>query len=396
MATNVFRGGAPAVAKVVTVTPANVEIGDVFNLILTMDDATTVTVTFTATATTVANVTAGLVAAWNASGASEVQRITAADATTALTLTADTSGVPFALTTSTTDGGGANTQTLTAVVTTASSGPNDVNVAGNWSLGTVPAAGEDVEIGAAAPAVLYSLGTLSGTALGSFCRRTGHSAAVGRYEDGRLYYLQIDPGATRCEIYGSGSLCAIDIGSRALSPIINHSGASAGSGWHAVYLKGSALATPQIMAGDVAIGGGPNGTPGGTATVTAGFSVEGGSLTVYRGATVAGTTARVADGATLTAWVSIPTVVVNPGGTFTQSAGNWTTLTAHDGATVNADAGGTYATTNLVDAAVLDAARTFVAKTFSTVNEYSRNADRRYIESLVTWTTLNRTYAMAS
>lgn len=118
MATNYYLGTTTARQQVVTVTPANVEVGDIFRLTLTLDDSSVITITFTATAATVANVTAGLTAAWNASLNPWVAAITAADNTTNLTLTADVAGVPFSLTTSTANGGAVDDQTLTAVVTT--------------------------------------------------------------------------------------------------------------------------------------------------------------------------------------------------------------------------------------------------------------------------------------
>src|SRR3990167_4278089 len=118
-----WRGSATAVAQVDKFTPATVEVNDIFTLTLTDDNGATVAISFTATATTVANVTAGLTAAWNASTDPRAANITAADVTTYMTLTADTAGRPFSVASSTTDGGGAATQTLTRAVTTASSGP---------------------------------------------------------------------------------------------------------------------------------------------------------------------------------------------------------------------------------------------------------------------------------
>ena len=98
------------VAMEIRVTPATVEVGDVFDII-----AAGVTIaTFTATDATVANVTAGLETTWNASTSDYATYVTATDQTTYLELLGDT-GQGFAVTTSTTDGGGADTQTLVAV-----------------------------------------------------------------------------------------------------------------------------------------------------------------------------------------------------------------------------------------------------------------------------------------
>lgn len=98
MADNIFTGNAIAVAQVWKVTPAGVEIGDVFTLTINGKS-----ISFTATAATVANVTAGLVAAWNASLIAEFAEVTASDAGTHLLLTADTAGKPFIVSSSTTN-----------------------------------------------------------------------------------------------------------------------------------------------------------------------------------------------------------------------------------------------------------------------------------------------------
>lgn len=158
MASNVWLGSASNTAQVDRFTPANVEIGDVFTLTATGEDGATAAVNFTATAATVANVTAGLVAAWNASTNYLHSRITAADATTSLTLTADAAGEPFSVAPTTTNGGAANTQTLTRTAVTANSGSQDFNTADNWLTGAVPATGDSIDFdGRAASNVRYGL-----------------------------------------------------------------------------------------------------------------------------------------------------------------------------------------------------------------------------------------------
>ena len=176
MASKFYRGTAAAVQMVDRFTPANVEIGDIFTLTATGEDGSTAAVTFTATAATVANVTAGLVAAWNASTNALHTGVTAADATTSLTLTADTAGVPFSVASSTTDGGGANTQTLTRAAVTANSGPSDWNIAANWSDNAVPVTGDNVTLdGRMAAAVLYGLNQ-AGVTLASLRHYVGAKA----------------------------------------------------------------------------------------------------------------------------------------------------------------------------------------------------------------------------
>lgn len=88
--------GTVPVAQVWTSTPANVDVGDTFTLIINGT-----TVSFTATAATVANVTAGLSAAINASA--QASAVTAVDGTTLVTITSDAAGTAFTGTTGTTN-----------------------------------------------------------------------------------------------------------------------------------------------------------------------------------------------------------------------------------------------------------------------------------------------------
>ena len=114
MTLKIWRGDAPAVAQVTTVTPANVEIGDVFALIINGKS-----VSFTATAATASNVCDGLAAAIAASDIQEFGEFTAESANGVLTLTAATAGVPFVVTSSTTNAGASSV----VVATTNQGGP---------------------------------------------------------------------------------------------------------------------------------------------------------------------------------------------------------------------------------------------------------------------------------
>lgn len=147
-----------AVAQEDRFTPANVEVNDIFTLTVTGDDGVTNAVNFTATATTVANVTAGLTAAWNASTHRLCTPITATDMTTYMKLVADTAGRSFSVAATTTDGGGNNNQTLTKTSQTASAGPEDWGLAGNWFTNAVPVDSDNVVIDArATDDLIYSM-----------------------------------------------------------------------------------------------------------------------------------------------------------------------------------------------------------------------------------------------
>lgn len=186
-----WRGNAPAVAQVTRATPLHVGTGDVF--VLTINGKS---VTFTAATSTVANVTAGLVAAWNASTHPEMEEITAADATTHLNLTADTKGKPFTVTGSVRDADGNSVESLAVTTTTNSSGPNDWSVGANWSTGGAPGTGDTVVIDVPV-SILYGLSQSSVTLASltvsdSFgAARVGLPESTGSYAEYRGTYLAI-------------------------------------------------------------------------------------------------------------------------------------------------------------------------------------------------------------
>jgi hypothetical protein len=110
---------------VMTVTPATVEIGDVFSL---LDNCGQPIVSYTAAAATVADVVAGLTSAWNLSTNAIAVKYTAADVGgTHMTLTGDAAGTWHAVTAAAVNGGAADTQTMVlthAPVAPASDAPN--------------------------------------------------------------------------------------------------------------------------------------------------------------------------------------------------------------------------------------------------------------------------------
>lgn len=134
MATLYWKGHAPAVAQVTTVTPGGTMTGQTFTI--TVGDTTLSYTAGSDTATVIAQALAGL---WNNSTHPYHASITASQDLGVLTLTADVAGVPFVVTASAT-----GSATLTVNTTTASSGPNDWQTAANWSTGSLPANGDVV------------------------------------------------------------------------------------------------------------------------------------------------------------------------------------------------------------------------------------------------------------
>ena len=155
-------------AQIATFTPANVQIGDVFTVVIGGN-----TVSFTATAATVANVTAGLTAAINANTAAAAL-VTAVDSTTEVTVTSDSVGVNTPImTSSATNGTTSSTNTLAA----------DLMVVAAGSVSNVDASsgvvgGQTLTIGsgslavptlvATSPSARYVLGGTTGNAIATF------------------------------------------------------------------------------------------------------------------------------------------------------------------------------------------------------------------------------------
>lgn len=260
MATLVFTGNAQAVTQVATATPANVEAGDVFTLTINGKS-----VDYTATTTVLADVVAGLVSAVNFSVIPEFQEITASDAATHVVLTADTSGKPFTVSGSATDGGGTDTQTLTIATLVQATGPNHWDNADNWSTGNVPAGGDDVFIENTETSILYGLGQ-SAVALARLAVSAGFTGQIGLPRvngDGSAEYVEYRPRflaveATVIEIgrgSGSGSgRIQIDSGSTATALTVHSTGLPADDNAPAVLWKGTAAGnTLDVLGGSVGV-----------------------------------------------------------------------------------------------------------------------------------------------
>jgi len=260
MATKLWVGNAVAVAQVDDITPANVEVGDIFTVTINGKS-----VSYTAVAATVADVTAGLVAALNLSTIQEFAEITWADATTKLTATADTAGKPFTLTTSTTNGGAADTQTLTRTASVANAGPNVWDTPNNWDGGVVPITGDDVIIGTEGGDILYGLDQsavtlLTLTILQGFANTIGlpetNADSSTEYPEYRDTYLKV--GATDIVIgtgAGNGSSrIKINTGAVQTTMLVKNSGQSSDDAVPAILWKGThASNAVNINRGDVGI-----------------------------------------------------------------------------------------------------------------------------------------------
>lgn len=142
MSVKVWSGGAAAIAQVDKVTPATATDADITSIKIEDHEGLTHTFTYTTTATdTVATICDGLVAAAlvaKTGSADGWKDVTVADVTTHITITADTAGDPFTITSSV-----SGTGTATRAAVTANAGPNIFGAAENWVGDALPVTATD-------------------------------------------------------------------------------------------------------------------------------------------------------------------------------------------------------------------------------------------------------------
>lgn len=379
MATLKWRGDAPAVAQVNTVTPASVTIGNTFTVTINGK-----AITVTATAATVANVTALLAAAIAASTIPEFQEVTAADATTAVTLTANTAGVPFTQTSSSATGSGSAGHSLSTSTTTANSGPNSW-LAANFSTGSLPVDGDTVYFENSDVDVLYELdqSSIDLAALyiaQSFTGKIGlpYFNASG-YVEYRTRYLTLTADTVNIG-YGEGSgsgRILLSLGNNATVLNISNTGGAIEQGVPAVVVQGHASATYTfvILKGSLGVA-----TELSQVCVIDSITVADGTVTLGSGCTL--TTVAMAGG-TLATYVGATTLTVT-GGTATHFAGAIATLTI-DGGTVYYRSTSTITTLKVGTDATIDFTQDPNARTVTTT---TIQASSKIVDTnkTVTWT----------
>jgi hypothetical protein len=353
MATKVWIGAAARVARVVTITPANVGIGNTFTVTFAGGRA----YTFTATTTTVAHVVLGLYALLTASGQDPmIQRLTFTiddPATpTKLTITGE-SGVSFAVTASASGG----TATNTATVVTAGTGPNYWDNVNNWDTASLPANGDTAIFDNSNISCLYNLSdTFTGLTAGSGLAEL----RIGRGFTGQIGLPQNDPNGypnagyrpTYLEVAavlinigagsGSGSgRIKLDNKTQATTLTVYATGQPLDS--EAVFFKGTGANVVHLLGGSAAVAG----LPGEVSTVTT-FNVTAASANQppqFRiGAGVTLTTLNMIGGTGTV--LCAGTTLTKAGGSLTLiGTGGWTTLTNNAGL-VDDQSSGTIGTLN--------------------------------------------------
>jgi len=260
MSTTRWRGDAPAVAQVQTVTIGTNDVTTTYKVTI---NGKTVSVPGDAggansTATDLLNALKG------ATVPQEFNEITWTAATNVVTGTAAKPGKPFTLAASASGGTG----TISTAVTTAGSGPNDVSVAANWSAGVLPATGDDIIFDNGASDALYGLAQSavtpnSITVLPGFTGKIGLPAvnadnASATYFEYRPQYLQYGTtgvgGTVNVTINGGAGRIKLDQGSAPAIWNVLNSAQRLESGIPAILLKGSNAANAlNVNKGDVGV-----------------------------------------------------------------------------------------------------------------------------------------------
>jgi len=295
--------------------------------------------------------------AWNASTEPEMVEITASVGTDTVTLTADTAGKPFTVTSSV-SGGTGTIGSVTA--STANSSPEDFNTAGNYSTGALPTGSDDLIFDAGASnGAKWRLGSLSAVTLTSLTFLSNFEYDAGlpelntdgdQYPEYRPTYIAI--GATTVNIgdrsglgQGSGRI-KLNNGSIQAALNVYSTGSPADTLLPAFIWKGT-HASNVLNLEEGSIGVALFGAE--TATIAT-IRQAGGSLVCGSGTTL--TTITQSGGSLDTASAII--TKTHRGGTHTHRSGALTTLTITNG-TVDYRSDGTITTLTVSDGGVFDA-----------------------------------------
>lgn len=254
----------------------------------------------------------------------------------------------------------------------------DYGTAGNWSPSGVPVTGDVVRIPPGTAAITAGLNQ-SAVVLDGFYVEPGYSAAIGTISAN----LQVTVDTGLPFVFAGQGQAYIDIGSSAISPIINNTSTVAAGLGFGLYLIGSAIATLTVNRGSVGLAarGGNTST---AATVNSDFiSNQAGDVTLYLGAGCTLTTVNQTGG-TLTVNSAATTITTLAGTLFVAGTGAVTTLT-NNGATCYPTSTGTITTCN-ANSGITDFTRSQVARTVTTLATQGNDAVIVYDPSFLTVT----------
>lgn len=411
MATRTWLGKATAVAQVTTVQITAYDAATTY--ILTVGGETVSTDGDTDVNTTATN----LAQAWNDATHPYFSGVTASADTDTVTLTSDTVGAPFVVTSSVSGGTG----TIGAASDdTASAGPHHWDTADNWEEGAVPANGDNVILRNSSVSILFGLAQSSVT-LGSLTIHQSYTGMLGldsarflsgtssysaTYDEYRETHLEI--GATALTIGQKSDVHSpavgsqrvnIDLGSAESAISIHSSGyTAADSSVNApIHLLGTHASNTAVIDGTARVHIGWDESPS-SATITS-LYVDDSAQVWAHGAGVSITTINVTNGYLYT---SDPTTLTVTGGLVHTDSGDISTLTITGGAVTRTSSGtvgtvtmrsgtlyydgtGTVTSLNLYGDSVCDYTRTAQARTITTLTMLD-SATIKYNPSRVTLT----------
>jgi hypothetical protein len=317
VATVRYNGGAQDIADVWTATPGGTIGTETFSL--TVNNKA---ITYTAeSGDAVAEVVDGLVAAWNASGDSEITEATAVDSTTLATITGDTKGVPLVIGSSAT-----GSATLAMSNTVAATGKRHWGNDDNWDTGTAPVSGDSAIIDVDNAKIYYDLGqsavTLSNLLLNGSRIELGladqSSSSYSQYRDTALQ-ISVDTLTIR----NCGGRCRFDLGSENAVIIVERTASSLERRVPALRFVGTGTVTLEVRSGSVGYGFNDE-----VANLES-YKMTGGIITLGTSVVVGGN-GEIAGGAFVTRSALVG-VTVYRGGSMWVSEGGVTTLTLERG-----------------------------------------------------------------
>lgn len=385
MSTRTWIGGAQAVAQVTDwVLGGTWEATDVINIVIG-----TRTVSVVAGSTSIPTILDNLIAALNASTQPEFEEITwTEDGADTLTGTADTAGLPFVCTISTTEtgGGAADAQTIdggtssAGTDSTACTGPNHADEAQNWSGATLPVDADTIIFADTAVDCLYGLDGLSGVTAAvlevrqTFTGKIGLPAynSTGAYAEYRGRYLQFEAATSLVVGKGEGqgsNRVNLDTGSAgATAALVLNTGTPIDGEQAALNWKSThSSSTLTVQKGTVGVALFPSETAT-IATLKVAFQRNpAGDAKVYLGEGVTLTTITQTGGVLHTR--SNLTTFTLSGGEWKHFAGTVTTLNCNGGS-CRYRSTGTCTTCNVRNGGEMDFREDISSRTFTTINLY--------------------------
>jgi hypothetical protein len=381
MSTIRWRGDAPAIAQVQTITIATNDVATTYKVTINGK-----TVSVPGDAGGASNTAADLVAALSGGTVpQEFAEILWSAVANVVTGTAAKPGKPFTLSVNVSGGTGA----LSTAIVTASSGPHDASVGANWSTGALPATGDDVLFDTGSSDVLYGLDQhavtpASITVLAGFTGKIGLPAvnadnAAATYFEYRPQYLQFGSsgagGTINLVIAGGAGRIKFDQGTAPAIWNVSTPAQRMDAGVPAVLIKGTNAANVlNINQGDVGFAyfGGETAT---LAAMNVGYETNpAGDSSVWLGSgTSLANVAIVQTGGSLTinsATTGTATITVYDG-TLTIQSGGQTGLSVLGGTCIYNSSGALAGTVTVGGSGTLDFSQDLRMKTVgSAINLY--------------------------